>query len=689
MFRKPEGIGTCPRKSTRLSAQSSRWAFFSSLIIDDCKGQVFKVTLSSLIKKTRIGPGQAYQPWFVELGNTSDTLHKLASSTEIEFLELGERLQEYHKRSREISELSSQVSERLSGDEMNRGIEGLRNILEQVKSRTDQSASGAHLLSGIIGQFYEIRLHLGYFDRTIKNLQALCNMIRIESARLGSEENNFTTLSDDIRKLASLMENKSKELTNRLDKLTILIRQHMKRINEFEEKEKGQANLILDNTTMNLDAITDRRNLSAMAISNISNQWIEISKSIGEVVSSLQFHDITRQRIEHVCEGLRDITKLKDRQIKGNGDTAKASWLLWKGIGNIRPAFANRRTRAAMALAPCELQIAQLKNAEKDLVAAVDRIRENLSRIASDMVKMSEDTMKAAGADEGQDRSFFSELKNGLSVLTESIGAYTDIRTEWTASMHQFKATIGDMSSFIREIIGIGINMRLIALNACIHAARIGDKGLALGVLAESIHQLSTYTSQNITTMSDQLSTIVGETTKLAEQEGSGSLVQQDSTSMEARIAAIMAPLHRMDEKQAKLLTQIDDNSRTISQDMEETVSRLAAHEGLEKGIHNIAATLEALTRKIRAEAPVAALNMGVTDLSETRERYTMDKERQVHAALTSTAAQSIPPIVAVATKPSSGFSTVANMPSREESSQSQPVQNQQDDDLGDNVELF
>lgn len=365
------------------------------------------------------------------------------------------------------------------------------------------------------------------------------------------------------------------------------------------------------------------------------------------------------------------------------------SWHLWKGNGNSRFGTTNRRGQAAIALAPCELQIAQLKYAEQDLTAAVDRIRENLSRIASDMVKMSEDTIKAAGAEEGRDRSFFSELENGLSLLTESIGAYTDIRTEWNASMQQVTATVGDMSSFIREIIGIGINMRLIALNACIHAARIGDKGLALGVLAESIHQLSTYTSQSITTMSDHLSTIVGETTKLAEQEDIGLAVQQDTTGMEARIAAIMAPLHRMDEEQAQLLTQIDDNSRTISQDMEETVSRLATHEGLEKGIHDIAATLEALTRQMRAEAPVAARDMVVADLSETRGRYTMDKERQIHEALMVTATQTIPPVVALEVKPSGRLSSIPNMPAGQESSQSLPAQDQQNDDLGDNVELF
>ncbi len=645
----------------------------------------------SLIRGT-VQSGPDSRKWPAELTGATDLLSKLSASTEKEFLDLGENLQAFYRRTKEMSQLSSQVAERLAGSEMNQGIEGLRALLEQIKSQTGQSLSGTTVLSAMLDRFDNIRLHLGYFDRTIKNLLALCNMIRIESARLGEGETNFATVSDEVKKLAAHMALKSSDLTDRLVMITNLIRQHLQRIADFEKKEQGQARLILDNTAKYLDAITKRHDLSATMLGDISSRWVNVSKSIGEVVMSLQFHDITRQRIEHICEALGEVkAKMKDPAPENaTGATHLAKRFFFKKDGY------NNRALADIAAIPCELQLAQLKHAEEDLLTAMDRINVNLRGVASDMGRMTADTLQAAGGEDSEGQSFLAELENGLALLIKAISAYSGIHQEWTASLKQVTETVGDMSSFIKEIVRIGVNMRIIALNACIHAARIGDEGLALGVLAESIHQLSTDTSQNINTMSDNLSAIIEETESLSGQEASELSLKDGASRMEDRITAIMEPLRKMNEEQTALLNEIEDNSSTLSRDMDETLARMARHDRFRKGIDSVVLRMEALLEEMHAVLPENHAGSNTQELTSIQDRYTMEQERQVHESILGprVSVATALPAVAVVSAGTAAAGLTAGMGENQsdqiiDEAQAAPLSESDSEDLGDNIELF
>ena len=67
----------------------------------------------------------------------------------------------------------------------------------------------------------------------------------------------------------------------------------------------------------------------------------------------------------------------------------------------------------------------------------------------------------------------------------------------------------GRCLTFIGDIEKIGIEIRMIGLNACIRAAHVGEKGTALGVLADSIHQLSGDTSGLTDAISENLKKVI------------------------------------------------------------------------------------------------------------------------------------------------------------------------------------
>ncbi|MBI5593939.1 MAG: hypothetical protein HY881_26105 [Deltaproteobacteria bacterium] len=447
--------------------------------------------------------------WRDRLLDANRILNALAASTEGEFIQLGEKLQEFYFRTRGLSDLSSEVAGCLSGEELKQNMEGLQAVFAQVQEQDELSGKGVSVLSSLLCRFEAIATQLGRFDQTIRNLRVLCNFIRIESSRLGDRDTGFTALGEDVRKLAGNVTEKSAELMNHSENLAEMIRQGLKRMTDFEKKQQGHARLILDQAVQNLSAMTQRHQSSSETLGEIATRWKRISQSIGEVVASMQFHDITRQRLEHVRDALGDVGEKLGPEVSAKADkNSSGPWRLFqKRAGNGSDGI----TGLSDAIVPCQVQSVQLKDADTDMLSAVGRIIENLKRIGSEITVMAGEMRSLAGAGSQKEESFLSDLEKKFSLLAGALASYGEINREWSASMERVTASARDMTLYIREIDRIGIQMRMIALNAGIHAAHLGQEGAALGILAESISRLSNETSRKIDEISGTLRAVMDE----------------------------------------------------------------------------------------------------------------------------------------------------------------------------------
>lgn len=625
----------------------------------------------------------AWRGWVEHLHQDGALLHELSSTTEGEFLRIGESLQDYYRRAREISRLASSVAERISGDEMAHARLELQSVFEEVKHQSEASRKGVEGLSSLLQAFNEIPTQLGSFDKTVKHLQVLCNFIRIESARLGERGAGFDALSDDVRRLGSTVASKSTDLAERSDSISVLIRTHLRMAAGFSSREKEQGKEILKRAEQNLSALSDRYQRSSSTLQEIADRWVHISRNIGEVVSSLQFHDITRQRLEHAGDALAEMGNDAAGSVQPEGFSRFLPWR--PGRGGLLACHAS------MLFAPCEIQAAQLRHAEADLTAAMLRLDKHLREIAADSVGMSREIRKLAGNANGENHSFLSELEKELSSLLSAMSDYLEINREYAASIAHVQATVGDMSLFIKDIELIGIEMRMIALNACIHAARIGDEGVVLGVLAEAIHQLSVDTARQIEAISRSLTAITAAAGFLS-TETDHRLLQQGQTRREEmtdHVRSLLSPLRLMDEEISLLLNRIDDAGSELSEEIEQTLQEITVQRRMGDGIGEVVSGLDRLILEMRNMVPEAEQEAQRRNLAVSAERYTMEQERAVHQAVAASA-----PLPAVASSArgegiGGGREETPMGNDAAPSPQGGPPVPENQEDLGDNVELF
>ncbi|HAJ28502.1 MAG TPA: hypothetical protein DCG53_14890 [Syntrophus sp. (in: bacteria)] len=624
--------------------------------------------------------------WRYRLDQAGERIMEMTTGTEGEFLRIGERLQEIHQRARAMSKLSGAAVEQLSGDTILTQMEGLKKILRQIGDENESSLGGSATIAMILQRLKEVHGHLESFDKIVRNLRVLCNLIRIESARLGNQHEGFAALGDDVQGLIAHVDTGSSTLRMRTEEIIRLLADHMALAKEFETSQQENTKLILDQSRRNIGEMEARHELSSQVIKDAAVRWKQISGSVGEVVSSLQFHDITRQRMEHVREALMEM--MGERKNTPELPERK-SLIPWPLRGHRENNGISDTTDVmSKAAVTCELQTAQLQHAREDLAGAVERIGENLYRISSEISVMSEDIQKAAGASGEKEDTYFSELEASLAKLMEAIGEFAEMNRKMSGSMLQVAHAMGEMTSFIRDIQKVGIAMRVTALNACIHAAHIGDSGLALGVLADSIHDLSVNTEGSIDIISTNLACIGGEAESLSRQGGryDQERLERENTSLLDQVKSLMQPLRQMDEELSDLLQRFDSDGADLQQEIEEMAAHLRVHDEMDRGIGAVVTSLKGVTDDMHAALPAGSELSKAAVLGDMAARYTMVQERKIHMAVAGAA-----PVAAIGVLPmmvEEGEDRDMLDGTREDA-EAATAAGGDEGDLGDNVELF
>src|SRR5574340_1907 len=97
-------------------------------------------------------------------------LVELTSGTEGEFLAFGEKLRDFYSRTKEVSNLSASITERMIGTEVTEAMEGLQEIFDRIGRLDGQSGRGRDALTSILERFMGVRSHLQGFAKTVRNL---------------------------------------------------------------------------------------------------------------------------------------------------------------------------------------------------------------------------------------------------------------------------------------------------------------------------------------------------------------------------------------------------------------------------------------------------------------------------------------------------------------------------------------
>lgn len=546
------------------------------------------------------------QDW---VAHASARLESLTQSTEAEFLQLGGQLRDIVARSRDISRQASEVAAQMSGASLTAAVQRLQSI----HSHLTQGASGSRLVSGnldsVLKPFEEIPKQLDSLHRTVRILEMTGFLVKIEDARFGDIHTGFSTVAANLQTLCKQIRVKSEDLRSRSSLISASLDSGLHVIAGSERQLHQSMQLILERVLSSLTRLRNKHQSSTGTLQTISSRYRAISKSIGEVIVSLQFHDITRQRMEHAMTALQQLAP----ECAGSD-----------GAGGL--------STAEMA-STCRLQADQLRHAMQAMIQAVEQIRRNLQALVADESAISTTTLDLAGFDAAGEHSFLAGIEQELISLGRAFDEYGQINQHIAEAVTSILDTVRDMSGFATDISRMGTEMRFVAMNASINAARIGDRGVSLGVLAINTQELARQTSDDIQVIADALQSIFSVAQTLSSHSDSSSdLHSTFMQGLNAEFQSVRNDLHTLDEQLGSTLKDIDAHSRQLSADVSAAAERMQSPYALQAEIHGLSDSLESYAARIFS---------GLTDeeqrsyslLANLESGYTMQAERELHRA--------------------------------------------------------
>ncbi|UCG78285.1 MAG: hypothetical protein JSV21_00135, partial [Nitrospirota bacterium] len=536
--------------------------------------------------------------------------------TEGDYIDIGMKLREYYERSGNISEFASAVAELMSGEKISGAIADLKEVIKSINifiEETDRrSGERIEALQTAFGMVDGVKAPLIDLKAIVKNMGYLSLSTKIHSSRMLDEGSDFIVLAEDIKKLSELIGEKSVAMKNDLGALSDSIEKALTKIKETRANHSDRLRKVIKATSAIVDSLDKTFRSAAERTEGVKRMSDGLSEKIDEIVEAMQYHDISRQKFEHVATALGNIIDLADAGMN-SGEAAELDLAL-----NVRDVS--------------ELQMSHLALARDEMLDSVRTISVNLKDVSSDCIDLLKEIRKIAGTDSGNDGSIVSQMDEGLNSASDALDILARnniVVRELSTTMHTVIDAVDHITAFIRDMDEIESEIEVIALNASLKAAKIGEKGMALGVVARKMQAVSTDAHEPTAAISDFIKTI-----KLTAEILNEQIIADDNEQIEN--------IMHMLEDRLRSLRSINDNiisdlgkatseGEALKADTGQAVESINVQYMVDRVVTRIMSGLKEVVRKV--SVIVGRGHDGVVGdlLDDLSERYTMQTEHSIH----------------------------------------------------------
>jgi methyl-accepting chemotaxis protein len=553
-------------------------------------------------------------PEKLEISGIIAELDEVMTRVEPRFLKVGRELQNLFADSRILSDRTQEAVGFIESEENS------ENFLDRIDRLT------RHSLEALRGYQDKIGQNLNSVNRSLEHLGRLCSIcsviektgmtlnviglnIAVESSRSPESGEMFSVFTEEIRQLSRKIAGISQSIlegsgTTRSDQMAA----HDKIVKGLEVFEDlyASAEKVVQGAIEEIYRIMEM-SVKVMEISHAHSS--EISRQVGEVVVALQFHDIARQKIEHIILALKDAETLltarpaSDTELQESGK--QANDLL-------------------------KLQAIQLGEVVTDIRGSFEKSSiafEGLGRQVHELV--SGISQFESGNTQGHKvRKSITILKSGLEQLGLLLeqGKFLELQIKQTSE--QVANTASQLSDHIDQVRAISRDLHLKALNAVVKSARLPEEGRTLEILAQEVSTLSrqshTFVNDVVIILQALVELSLG--LDLDSFDESGLSESDVEASLQAGVEELTLNYENYMKNTSEALEMAKDMHTAISETSKSLEFIMELAEELNWYRNKIDRLIDTLFPHPRPEDSVSG-----DKLDQAARRYTMKSERRLH----------------------------------------------------------
>ncbi|HPF93738.1 MAG TPA: hypothetical protein PLV65_07365 [Tenuifilaceae bacterium] len=546
-------------------------------------------------------------------------LHQCSSD---DFLGLNADFKQYFKQSKLISENATQIFNELTKSESEALLKEIEKFYKDIKQIQSEFSS---ILDNSIKQLIQMLELLDKLYFPVKNLnqdlltlKILLANLKIFSSSNPSSAKALEAIVQQFNRVINDFKTCSFQNESNLALLKDEAKETLQKFEAIRDNSVKDLDIVLNSVHMGIILFAEKHEEVSRLIPKLSEQTQNSSKSIADIITNLQYHDIIRQKMEHVHNTHKKLlAELEDTATQQNKENLNNNDILLLKIRDI-----------------ANLQSAQLVYANKEYQQAIEVITNKFLDIGTDMTTIAsmchEIYLSQENSDELHMQGFIAKLKSSATVLNKFLRATDD----FTSATDMLNARIAEVSKSIANFSNSIHKLKEVSASTykSFSEADLNDKKLE-----DSLNQIkSLYNDvEGFEGIIKGVFTRVEGTAQSILPSNSPSLAQAKSAGMFAQAAdsmsSIIAQLNDKNEKVGTLLSENIGISKTILKDIKESIGKVKYYDFFEKVIVDIIGEFNHIHQLLKTEVNFE----NEEDLEEIRKTYTMASEHKVHDKIT------------------------------------------------------
>lgn len=411
--------------------------------------------------------GPAGFGWTQEIRRVVDDLENLNRVTESDFLKVGGNLMAFLTASRRLHGDVARLTVLVSGEHAQQACDALgevRRYAEEMQRRSEQSGGVLAILQA--GSERIRRGFAGFFEIAL-SFRITAILARMEAAHLATSRQNLRNLADDVRSCSDGIRTCADRVLEVAGDFNARVTSTLPAVSRFRAVQVHELPALLAAVDADLEIFQGRRREAARISLVLAESQDAVARELGVVAGSIQFHDITRQQIEHVIEALRGLLRTDSEGAISSSGAALVG-----------------------------VQKAQLENAAAAFTRSTQQIDSNLEAISAGVADMAAagkgiDELAFNGAPESPD-SFWKDMQRRFAALAQAVSELDSLERGTRSVVAELRHTGAALGAAVEDVQLLEKRLGFISINAIISACQIGPGGEALKVIADVIGNLKT-----------------------------------------------------------------------------------------------------------------------------------------------------------------------------------------------------
>jgi hypothetical protein len=531
------------------------------------------------------------------LTDVQATLSALASGLDARFVEAGSALATAFEIIERLVGSLEGVTNALDREAADAAVENMRATADRLTRLPALQQDRQRDLGAIRQASKSLRDQIAQIHRTLSFLR-ICGL-NIKVAAAGAEEfsgfadNMFVRLDLGEEQLASF-EREVKDLADKVARMvaaeTLLAAECAKVIPQVPVKLAEDA-----------VALQQHQAETAALAARIADVAREIRGKVAAALGALQIGDITRQRLEHVADGI----------------LALAAFIVEReDIDEGVAELVEGRTLSLLA--------AQAADTIQDFQREARVLSQSLRGIGPDAGRLLALKDGGGGQDAGG-HSFLTVLEQGIAEVESVTGQLREADAQSDTLSSATSETAESLARRLKAVRKVQSDVEQMAWNTGLRCRRMGEDGLALAVIATEIRQFS----NNLEAVSDRIAQTFDQ---LASATGSIQARREQGGKMDAGRALTdsLSSIRTGGERMRANLASLDGDASTVVAILRDSTDKVDCEAEIGAALSEAAARLAGFVRD-EEELPEAAIEPVSAMLGRIARSYTMAREREVH----------------------------------------------------------